>query len=629
MKYRAEIDGLRALAVIPVILFHAGFGFFSGGFVGVDVFFVISGYLITTLLIEDIEKNRFSIVNFYERRARRILPALLVMLVSVAVVSWLFMAPNDFRSVAQQLVSNATFTSNIHYTLTWGYFEQWKLPPVFLNTWSLAVEEQFYIIIPLIIYVFRKKTDTLLFVFLLLSSASLLWAQLSSLNFSIGNYYLLTSRFWELAVGSILAIILKQEVSNQNYRLRKILASNELNFIYLLGLLLFFVYMDKSVPYPSLFTLIPLFFTACLIAYASPTTLVGRFFSSKYLVYIGKISYPLYLWHFPLFVLSKYFFVPAYGDEFVAGIALVLTVFLSIFTYHFVEKPFRHRTLLINKNSLLSASVVALSVVAVIGYFGHQRILVSHPETVYPELRHLVEELALPKGTNISSCAARNSFTQCQLIDNAGADAVPRKFLIIGDSFAENLIQPIANLLINESNLVLDSRVTYACSYMPTGYHVWQGECGLAREYVDGLSSNLVSDVIFHINYVDYLNGLSSATRERDLSSLTEMFELLIDKGISVHVIGHRNVFSLSPVRAFLYPWLFPYLESKNIPVEIPDFYGKWKQLGVNLIHTEIQIPDSDAYLYYSDNGHLSPQGSRRFLELQGLNGPRGFLLGE
>jgi len=107
------------------------------------------------------------------------------------------------------------------------------------------------------------------------------------------------------------------------------------------------------------------------------------------------------------------------------------------------------------------------------------------------------------------------------------------------------------------------------------------------------------------------------------------MFELLIDKGISVHVIGHRNVFSLSPVRAFLYPWLFPYLESKNIPVEIPDFYGKWKQLGVNLIHTEIQIPDSDAYLYYSDNGHLSPQGSRRFLELQGLNGPRGFLLGE
>ena len=159
MKYRPEIDGLRALAVVPVILFHAGFELFSGGFVGVDVFFVISGYLITTILIDDLENNRFSIGKFYERRARRILPALVFVLSTITLVAWLFMLPQDFRKVLQQLVSNGVFLSNVHYTLTWGYFEGWTLPPLFLNTWSLAVEEQFYVIIPLMILTFRKKIN--------------------------------------------------------------------------------------------------------------------------------------------------------------------------------------------------------------------------------------------------------------------------------------------------------------------------------------------------------------------------------------------------------------------------------------------------------------------------------------
>src|SRR5210317_992878 len=144
MKYRAEIDGLRAIAVIPVILFHAGFEVFSGGFVGVDVFFVISGYLITTILIEDIENKRFSIVNFYERRARRILPALFFIMLVCIVFAWMWMLPSQFKDFSRSFIAVSLFASNIFFWLESGYFDRAAEVKPLLHTWSLAVEEQYY-----------------------------------------------------------------------------------------------------------------------------------------------------------------------------------------------------------------------------------------------------------------------------------------------------------------------------------------------------------------------------------------------------------------------------------------------------------------------------------------------------
>lgn len=149
MNYRPEIDGLRALAVVPVILFHAGFELFSGGFVGVDVFFVISGYLITTILIEDIENNRFSIVNFYKRRARRILPALFFVMLVCILFAWMWMAPSQMRDFSQSLVAVSLFASNILFWRKSGYFDADADEKPLLHTWSLAVEEQYYVLFPI------------------------------------------------------------------------------------------------------------------------------------------------------------------------------------------------------------------------------------------------------------------------------------------------------------------------------------------------------------------------------------------------------------------------------------------------------------------------------------------------
>ena len=183
MKYRPEIDGVRALAVIPVILFHAGFELFSGGFVGVDVFFVISGYLITTILIEDIENKRFSLVNFYERRARRILPALFFVMLVCLPFAWMWMLPNQIKDFSQSLVAVSLFASNIQFWRESGYFEAAAELKPLLHTWSLAVEEQYYLLFPIfLVLAWRFGKNKVFWMIVVMSAISLLLVNIAGVN---------------------------------------------------------------------------------------------------------------------------------------------------------------------------------------------------------------------------------------------------------------------------------------------------------------------------------------------------------------------------------------------------------------------------------------------------------------
>jgi peptidoglycan/LPS O-acetylase OafA/YrhL len=211
MDYRREIDGLRALAVLPVILFHAGFETFSGGFVGVDVFFVISGYLITTIILAELEQGKFSIVNFYERRARRILPALfLVMLVCIP-FAWVSLTPADLNSFAKSLVAVPLFVSNVFFWRDGGYFETAAELKPLLHTWSLAVEEQYYVLFPLFLMLFWRLGKRLILVSLgLVFVASIAIAQWGAYAQPTAAFFLLPTRGWELLIGAFAAFYLAQ-----------------------------------------------------------------------------------------------------------------------------------------------------------------------------------------------------------------------------------------------------------------------------------------------------------------------------------------------------------------------------------------------------------------------------------
>jgi len=231
MEYRREIDGLRAIAVLPVILYHAGFSWFSGGYVGVDVFFVISGYLITSILLKDLAQGNFSIVKFYERRARRILPALALVLLCSIPFAWLWLLPSQFQNFSRAVMATSLFASNILFWRSSDYFAPAAEETPLLHTWSLAVEEQFYIFFPIfLLLLWRFGKNITFYAVILVSFISLALSEYGWRNYPTANFYLIITRAWELGVGAICAFYLFDKTARSN----SFLASSGLLIIFML-----------------------------------------------------------------------------------------------------------------------------------------------------------------------------------------------------------------------------------------------------------------------------------------------------------------------------------------------------------------------------------------------------------
>ena len=360
MKYRTEIDGLRALAVVPVILFHAGFDLFSGGFIGVDVFFVISGYLITTILIEDIEHKRFSILSFYERRARRILPALFFVMLICIPFAWMWMLPSQMKDFSQSLVAVSLFASNILFWRESGYFGPAVEKKPLIHTWSLAVEEQYYVLFPIfLILAWRFGKNRVFWMIVVMAAISLLLSEWGWRNKASANFYLAPTRAWELFAGSIAAFIVQKQGVRKN------------NFLALLGLsaIIFstFAY-DKSTPFPSVYTLVPVLGAFLLILFAEKETLTAKLLGTKVFVSIGLISYSAYLWHQPLFAFARIrmFDQPSLLLMLVLSMSSLLLAYLS---WKYIEQKFRKKVF--TQINILALSVFWFLVFTIIGFSGY------------------------------------------------------------------------------------------------------------------------------------------------------------------------------------------------------------------------------------------------------------------
>jgi peptidoglycan/LPS O-acetylase OafA/YrhL len=348
MKYRAEIDGLRALAIVPVVLFHGGFTLFSGGFVGVDIFFVISGYLITTILIGEIEAGQFNLVNFYERRARRILPALFFVMVACIPFARLWMAPDQMKDFAQSFVAVVLFASNILFWRESNYFETTSDEKPLLHTWSLAVEEQYYLAFPLFLFfAWRLGRNWVFWSIVVMAAASMLLSEWGWRNAPTANFYLAPTRAWELFGGSIAAFLIR----GWGVQSRELPAW--LGFFLIAGSV--FIY-DRNTPFPSLYAIAPVAGTALIVLYGSSETTVGRLLGSRWLVRIGLVSYSAYLWHQPIFAFARIHSVNPPGKVSIIGL-IILSFALAYVSWRYVESPFR------NKRKIDRAAVFKLSAV--------------------------------------------------------------------------------------------------------------------------------------------------------------------------------------------------------------------------------------------------------------------------
>lgn len=341
MHYRAEIDGLRALAVIPVILFHAGFSLFGGGFIGVDVFFVISGYLITSILLKDLASDTYSLAVFYQRRARRILPALFFVAFMCIPFAWLWLPPKDMLDFAQSLSSVSIFSSNIYFLSESNYFDiEVELKPL-LHTWSLAVEEQFYVFFPLLLaLVWSIRQQAVTPTLWILAGLSLYFAQWTSYHYPKAGFYLLPTRGWELLMGCLVAISAFNGGASDWIKPR---FNGLLSLCGLAFLLLAIVIYDKHTPFPGVYALLPTIGTALIIMFATQGTLTNRLLSNKILVKLGLISYSAYLVHQPLFAFARH---RSLGEPALSLIvALALTSFVgAYFIWKYIEQPFRNNT---------------------------------------------------------------------------------------------------------------------------------------------------------------------------------------------------------------------------------------------------------------------------------------------
>ncbi len=370
IRYRPEIDGLRTVAVLSVIVYHAefvlaGHNVLSGGFFGVDVFFVISGYLITSLILGELnDSGTFSVARFYERRARRLLPALLVVMAFSVVASWHILLPAQLVDFSRSLIASLAFLSNVYWVLSLQeYGAESALFKPMLHTWSLAVEEQYYLFFPLVMLAahrwLRQKLNILLFGGLLISLAFAVWFTSFASQLS---FYMLPSRLWELLAGGLLASIrLRCQQKDSSVALDNIMP--------IAGLLLLaysFSVVEYDSNHPGLVTLIPVLGTLLIIWFSGKGDVVTSLLSSRVFVGIGLLSYSLYLWHYPIF---------AFARDIKADISLtekliwiVLTFILSAFSYVLVEKPCRNRQIVSTKRFLGISSALFLLVISFSGY---------------------------------------------------------------------------------------------------------------------------------------------------------------------------------------------------------------------------------------------------------------------
>lgn len=341
-SYRREIDGLRAIAVIPVILFHTGVSIFSGGFVGVDVFFVISGYLITSLIREEMHAGTFTITGFYERRARRILPALFLVMAVCWLIALLLLYPPDMKLFSLSTSAVSVFSSNILFWRTAGYFEGASELKPLLHTWSLAVEEQYYLLFPPFFLLVSKLGRRWLAVVMgAVAFASFALAESWCRIRAPFTFYMLPTRGWELAIGVLAAIYLSGARRMEPPKAVVEIAG-------FLGLLLIFYAMfafDKHTPFPSQYALVPTLGTTLLILFASDRTTVGSLLGKGPVVRIGLISYSAYLWHFALFAFARHAEIARPASE--LSVVLFALAFLSLalayLSWRYIEAPFRNR----------------------------------------------------------------------------------------------------------------------------------------------------------------------------------------------------------------------------------------------------------------------------------------------
>lgn len=631
MKYRSEIDGLRAIAIVPVVLFHAGFETFSGGFVGVDVFFVISGFLITTIIINEMDERKFSLAKFYERRARRILPALFFVVLCCIPAAWFLLLPDDMRDFAQSLVAVATFSSNILFWRESGYFATAAELKPLLHTWSLAVEEQFYILFPLFLMIaWRFGKRTIVWTLLSLFIISLALAHWGAYNKPTATFYLIPTRAWELLIGSFTAFYLQRN----NVRISSWLG-NAISSAGLAAILYSVFAFDDATPFPSLYALLPTLGTALVILFATPGTRIHKLLSLKSVVGLGLISYSLYLWHQPVFAFWRNYNVTQ-STQAQMAVATLFSLLLAIFTYYAIETPFRGKSAFLNRRNVFGVSGIMLSALIAFGFIGHIKDgwnLRSGPNGI--PFFDLERFLSVNPGIDMG-CIGKRDISN--VVNNKDCETLSTpKILLWGDSYAMHLYGMLSQNPVAKS---IGIRQIAISQCMPNHQLGVNGSVTSAQECI-----SFNNQVLRHIADSDYKYVIMSSPFNRlgrlqyDINGNSYIFEdeselaeILNETARRIESTGAQAIFVAPPptngshlgdcVTGMI--WKGKDVRSCDYPISDMSMVRTQVDSVLDLIEEEYSVLNLSSYLchdnicdtsidsvpLYRDTGHLSNLGS-------------------
>ncbi|QWG24529.1 acyltransferase [Bradyrhizobium sediminis] len=523
MKYRADIDGLRALAVVPVVLYHAGVPGFPGGFVGVDIFFVISGYLICGMIDADIRKQTFSLGNFYKRRALRILPALFVMFLVTSILAYLYCLPVEFEDYARSLASAAGSISNIYFAGTAGYFDAPAETKPLLHTWSLGVEEQFYLIVPLLMLlawrVAPKRAGLLFAVAAALSFAAALAVSYRNTTFV---FYLTPFRAWELALGALLSIGFLPAPRTAFWKT----ACGATGMLLVLGAIFL---GSPSAPLLLMTALASIGATLVIASSERGISAVGRLLSLRPIVFIGLISYSLYLWHWPLIVFQRTDgLLLAESSGFVARLVLVAaSAGIAFLSWKFVEMPFRSKAGGTSKGLVFGVASTAMA--STIALCGLVLFLGGAPFRFPERVVSIASYLAYDPSAAFRSGQCYLA-TNRQQLDVGTCMTLDRKrpnYLLVGDSHAAHLWFGLSSAM-PEVNLMQATASACRPAVLPVSR--------LETRACPKLMHFVFNDFLLH-NKVDKIL-LAASWKDEDIPALSETIATLQSKGFDVTVLG-------------------------------------------------------------------------------------------
>ena len=615
-RYRPDIDGLRALAVLPVIFFHADLGF-PGGFVGVDIFFVISGFLITGLILKEVDEGHFSMVNFWERRVRRILPALLVVVLATLAAGWIWFLPGDYDTLGRSVMAQVVLLSNVYFFYHTGYFAGGGSNLPLLHTWSLAVEEQFYVLFPLIVYFLHKNRFYVARTIMALGAVSFAWSVAGTYYQPNATFYLLHSRAWELMLGAFLAALPAKRHLTRVWATETVALAG-------LGLIIFAIacYTPQT-RFPGLGA-VPPCLGAALIIYAASTrmTLVSRLLVWRPVVFIGLVSYSLYLWHWPLLVIVRNTSLQPLSWP-VRVLLLVISLLLATASWQWIETPFRKRRWFAHQRQIFAFGGVSLLGLLLCGSLVH----FTHGLPSRMPARAVAFEAAR------KDFAFRNEITPAQAAAGQFAElggqpaTQPVEILLWGDSHAMSVAPVLDDLCRKYARRGVAATHSATAPLLNYASHVNEEslqdrEPAFAQAVVDYVNAHHVKKVFLAARWSYY------QPVEQVAGHLTETVRALRATGASVYVVKDvpRPDFDVPRLAALAVVQHRDLASLNTAPAKYHRDNASWPALaaaatqagatvldtGPSLLNSQGQydIIRDDQLLYY-DNHHLTVAGAR------------------